>query len=397
MRKEVDVLVIGGGSAGMAAALSAYASGAKSVLIVEKEEYLGGILNQCIHPGFGLHEYKQELTGPEFLTRLAREVAKTPIEVMLGAFCLSISPDLSAVVSSPEGIYLIKAKAIVMANGCLERSAGAIGMPGTRPKGVLTAGQAQLYLNQYGYIVGKRVFILGSGDIGLIMARRMTLEGAKVLGVAEIMPYSNGLKRNIAQCLEDFDIPLYLSHTVTKVVGKDKLEAIEISEVDKSMKPIPNSMLSSIGAKKGKNKGAEVDDFLMSSIPGIYSCGNVLHVHDLVDNVVEEARAAGRSAAAFSHFGIDGVGAIHDIKEGEGISYVVPSHYHEAAGDELIIKFRCKKPVGKCQVQAIIGQKCIKTWSRTSMVPSEMQILPITRKLLENNYGDIEIRLVELS
>lgn len=417
MRKEVDVLVIGGGSAGMAAALSAYASGAKSVLIVEKEEYLGGILNQCIHPGFGLHEYNQELTGPEFLTRLAREVAKTPIEVMLGAFCLSISPDLSAVVSSPEGIYLIKAKAIVMANGCLERSAGAIGMPGTRPKGVLTAGQAQLYLNQYGYIVGKRVFILGSGDIGLIMARRMTLEGAKVLGVAEIMPYSNGLKRNIAQCLEDFDIPLYLSHTVTKVAGKDKLEAIEISEVDKSMKPIPgtemrfevdtlllsiglipnNSMLSSIGAKKGKNKGAEVDDFLMSSIPGIYSCGNVLHVHDLVDNVVEEARAAGRSAAAFSHFGIDGVGAMHQIKEGDGISYVVPSHYHEAAVDDLIIKFRCKKPVGKCQVKALIGEKCIKTWSRTSMVPSEMQILPITRKLLENNYGDLEIRLVELN
>ena len=342
--KHVDLVIVGGGSAGMAAAVSAYDAGVQDILLLERSPYLGGILNQCIHNGFGLHEFKEELTGPEFLTRFVHQVEERHIHYETKASVLSIKKSKIVTYVSPKGSFEVQAKAIVVATGCYERSAGAISMPGERPAGVITAGQAQLYLNQYGYLVGKRVFILGSGDIGLIMARRMTLEGAKVLGVAELMPYSNGLNRNIQQCLKDFDIPLFLSHTVTNVIGKGKLEAIEISQVDEKKNPIPGTekrfevdtlllsiglipncaLLDKAGAKIGPSRGAEVDDALMTTIPGIFTCGNVLHVHDLVDYVVEEGKVAGKNAAAYI-LGTLEEGEKVRTKAGEGIGYVFPA------------------------------------------------------------------------
>ncbi|MCR5514286.1 MAG: NAD(P)/FAD-dependent oxidoreductase, partial [Bacilli bacterium] len=249
-----DLVIIGGGSAGMAAAIGAYNEGIKDILILEKGEFLGGILNQCIHNGFGLTEFKEELTGPEFASRFIEQVKEKGIEFKLHSFVTDISKDkVITYTSKEEGVVLVKAKAIVMAAGCYERNAGAIGIPGDRPAGVLTAGQAQLFLNEYGYMTGKKVFILGSGDIGLIMARRLTLEGAKVLGVAEICAWSNGLNRNMVQCLEDYGIPLYLSHTVSKVIGKGRLEKIVLSKVDEKMQPIP-----------GTEKEFEVDTLILS-------------------------------------------------------------------------------------------------------------------------------------
>ena len=315
-----DLVIIGGGSAGMAAAIGAYNEGIKDILILEKGEFLGGILNQCIHNGFGLTEFKEELTGPEFASRFIEQVKEKGIEFKLHSFVTDISKDkVITYTSKEEGVVMVKAKAIVMAAGCYERNAGAIGIPGDRPAGVLTAGQAQLFLNEYGYMTGKKVFILGSGDIGLIMARRLTLEGAKVLGVAEICAWSNGLNRNMVQCLEDYGIPLYLSHTVSKVIGKGRLEKIVLSKVDEKMQPIPgtekefdvdtlilsigllpnNDLLNHIGIPTSRSRGSLVNDKLETCVPGIFSCGNVLHVHDLVDNVVEEAREAGKNAAIY--------------------------------------------------------------------------------------------------
>ncbi|MDD3207747.1 MAG: FAD-dependent oxidoreductase, partial [Bacilli bacterium] len=249
-----DLVIIGGGSAGMAAAIGAYDDGVRDIIIIEKGMQLGGILNQCIHNGFGLEEFKEQLTGPEFMSRLAVEIRKRKIEVRFQSNVLNLTKDKVVTYSnSIEGVVKIQAKAVILATGCYERSAGAIQIPGERPSGIITAGTAQLYLNEMGALVGKRVFVLGSGDIGLIMARRLTLEGAKVLGVSEIMPYSNGLNHNIVQCLHDFDIPLYLSHTVTKTIGKSRLEKIEISQVDDNFNPIP-----------GTEKIFEVDTLLLS-------------------------------------------------------------------------------------------------------------------------------------
>ena len=236
-----DLLIIGGGSAGMAAAIGAYEKGIRDILVLEKEPFLGGILNQCIHNGFGLSEFKEELSGPEFAARFIEQVKERGIEFKLNAFVTKMTKDKVVTYSTREGSFQVQAKATIMATGCYERTAGAISLPGDRPAGVMTAGQAQLYLNEYGYLVGKRVFILGSGDIGLIMARRLTLEGAKVLGVAELCAWSNGLNRNIVQCLEDYDIPLYLSHTVTMVKGKSRLEKVVISKVDENNSPIPGT------------------------------------------------------------------------------------------------------------------------------------------------------------
>lgn len=307
-----DLVVIGGGSAGMAAAISAYDNGIKDIVIIEKGRNLGGILNQCIHDGFGIEEYKEALTGPEFLTRQAIEVKKRQIEIRFQSNVIDLSKDKIVTYSNAQqGVVEIQAKAIVLAVGCYERSSGAIQIPGDRPSGIITAGTAQLYLNEMGCLVGKRIFILGSGDIGLVMARRLTLEGAKVLGVSEILPYSNGLNRNIVECLNDYDIPLYLSHTVTKVIGKNRLEQIEISQVDEKFTPIPgsektfvvdtlllsiglipnNELLTKIGLPLSKSRGAIVDERKMTDIPGIFSTGNVLHVHDLVDYVAAESKS----------------------------------------------------------------------------------------------------------
>ena len=294
-----DLVIIGGGSAGLASAVSAFDNGVRDLVILERNSELGGILNQCIHPGFGLHHFHEELTGPEYADRYIKEVQKRNIPYLLNSQVLNISKDKIVTFINENGIQKFEAKAIIFAAGCNERTRGQIVTPGFRPKGVYTAGLAQKYLNIYGRLVGKNVYILGSGDIGLIMARRMTLEGAKVLGVSEIMPYSNGLKRNIAQCLEDFNIPLRLSNTVTNIFGRDKLEAIEISDVDENLKPIKgtektikcdtlllsvglypfNNMLKSAGCIVNKeSKGSLVDQNLETSIEGIFSTGNVLHV-----------------------------------------------------------------------------------------------------------------------
>ena len=411
--KHVDLVIVGGGSAGMAAAVSAYDAGVQDILLLERSPYLGGILNQCIHNGFGLHEFKEELTGPEFLTRFVHQVEERHIHYETKASVLSIKKSKIVTYVSPKGSFEVQAKAIVVATGCYERSAGAISMPGERPAGVITAGQAQLYLNQYGYLVGKRVFILGSGDIGLIMARRMTLEGAKVLGVAELMPYSNGLNRNIQQCLKDFDIPLYLSHTVTNVIGKGKLEAIEISQVDEKKNPIPGTekrfevdtlmlsiglipncaLLDKAGAKIGPARGAEVDDALMTSIPGIFTCGNVLHVHDLVDYVVEEGKVAGKNAAAYI-LGTLEEGAKVPTKAGNGIGYVVPGSVALAEEGDVSLKFRCRAPSKNVYLIVKQGEKVIKKLYKLAMIPSEMEIIKIPRKALENSQEPLEVSLV---
>ncbi|MCQ2742796.1 MAG: NAD(P)/FAD-dependent oxidoreductase [Bacilli bacterium] len=410
-----DLVIIGGGSAGMAAACSAYDNGLRDILILEKGPFLGGILNQCIHNGFGLEYFKEELTGPEFLTRFVKETEKRGIEYKLNSFVTGISPDkVVTYTNGEEGYVEVKAKAIVMAAGCYERNAGAIGIPGDRPAGVITAGQAQLYLNEYGYMVGKRVFILGSGDIGLIMARRMSLEGAKVLGVAEIMPYSNGLNRNIVQCLQDYDIPLYLSHTVSKVVGKGKLERIEISKVDEKMQAIPdteisfdvdtlllsiglipnNALLDNMGAAKSSTRGSSVNEHMETSIEGVFSCGNVLHVHDLVDKVVQEAAVAGKSAALYVQGKLPTHEEVINCVNGEGIGYVVPSRIDlDNAEDNIELKFRVRKPTKNCDIYVEYNGEVIKKAYKNVIIPSEMEIMKLPKNLLVSGNGTLSVSL----
>lgn len=412
-----DLVIIGGGSAGLAAAVAAYDHGVKDILILEKGALLGGILNQCIHNGFGLSYFKEELTGPEFLTRFVDEVNKRGIECKLNSFVTSISPDkVITYTNSEEGYVNVKARAIIMATGCYERSSGAIGIPGDRPAGVITAGQAQLYLNQYGYLVGRRVFILGSGDIGLIMARRMSLEGAKVLGVAEIMPYSNGLNRNIVQCLNDFNIPLYLSHTVSKVVGKSHLERIEISQVDDHLQIIPNTvqsfdvdtlllsvglipynkLLEKMGLPLSRSKGSNVNEHMETAIDGVFSCGNVLHVHDLVDNVVREAAVAGESAALYLQGNLPRHADKINVVPGDGIGYTVPEEIDLANAPDIIpIKFRVRRPTKNVFITYTFNGKPIKKIYKQTIIPSEMEIDNLTKNLLDNNQGTLEVSLVK--
>ena len=410
-----DLVIIGGGSAGMAAAISAYDAGVKDILILERGPFLGGILNQCIHNGFGLTYFKEELTGPEFLTRFVEETKKRGIEYRLNCNVTEVTKDKTVSFLSQEGAFTIQAKAIVMAAGCYERNAGAIGIPGERPSGVITAGQAQLYLNEYGYLVGKKVFILGSGDIGLIMARRMTLEGAKVLGVAEIMPYSNGLNRNIQQCLIDFDIPLYLSHTVSKVIGSGKLEAIEISKVDDKLRPIEgtaqriecdtlllsiglipnNDLLDKIGVPVSPTRGSQVSEHMETAIPGVFSCGNVLHVHDLVDYVVEEGKVAGLGAAKYLRGELPTHQDVIKTKAGEGIGYVVPSRIDLLnAEDKVQLKFRVRKPRKDVYVEYRQGDKLIKRMFKPAIIPSEMEIVSLDKAALSLE-GELTVSLVE--
>ena len=411
-----DLVIIGGGSAGMAAAIGAYNEGIKDILILEKGEFLGGILNQCIHNGFGLTEFKEELTGPEFASRFIEQVKEKGIEFKLHSFVTDISKDkVITYTSKEEGVVMVKAKAIVMAAGCYERNAGAIGIPGDRPAGVLTAGQAQLFLNEYGYMTGKKVFILGSGDIGLIMARRLTLEGAKVLGVAEICAWSNGLNRNMVQCLEDYGIPLYLSHTVSKVVGKDRLEKIVLSKVDEKMQPIPgtekefdvdtlilsigllpnNDLLNHIGIPTSRSRGSLVNDKLETCVPGIFSCGNVLHVHDLVDNVVEEARDAGKNAAIYLKGDEKKATSEIEVIAGDGIGYVVPGKVSlDESLENITFKFRVRKPSKNVYIQYEQNGNVIKKVLKTAIIPSEMEIQKLARKQLADESSPITIKMV---
>lgn len=417
MDEHIALAVIGGGPAGMAAAIAAKESGIEEVVIYERDAQLGGILNQCIHNGFGLHTFGEELTGPEYADRYLSKVKALDIRCETNSMVLSISPDRDiTVVSSSRGLRVIHADAIVLAMGCRERPRGALNIPGTRPQGIYTAGTAQKLVNCMGQIPGREVAILGSGDIGLIMARRMTLEGAHVQVVAELMPYSGGLKRNIVQCLDDFGIPLKLSHTVVNIHGKRKLEGITIAAVDEHNLPIPgteayyacDTLLLSCGLIPENElsltagidinpitNGPRVSDDLETSIPGIFSCGNALHVHDLVDFVSEEASRAGENASRYIRSGRGGEKSCRRIRVvvGGGVRYTVPSSIDADGPNEAVhIRFRVNNVYKGCSIQVRLDDRVIFTKRRRIMVPSEMEDIALERAQLRE--GDITVEIV---
>ena len=410
--RQIDLVVIGSGAAGMAAAIEAKKNGVNDLLILEKDEKLGGILNQCIHNGFGLTEFKEELTGPEYLQRFVDEVKRLEIPYKLNAQVIDLTKDKVITYSSKEdGLVKLQAKAIIMATGCYERNAGAIMLPGDRCSGVITAGTAQRYLNINGLMVGKRVVILGSGDIGLIMARRLTLEGAKVLCVSEIMPYSAGLNRNIQQCLIDYNIPLYLSRTVSKVIGKDRLEKVILSAVDENLQIIPGtemefecdtlilsvglipyvSLLNYIDCPISSTKGAVVNQYMETMIPGIFTVGNCLHVHDVVDFVSQEARLAGRSAALYLKNEINNDEKKIPIKPGNNISYVLPQFVLENSVDDITFKFRVRKPLKDQVVMIRSGDVVLGKVVKPALIPSEMVMVNLSKDKLQEVKDEIVI------
>ncbi len=409
-----SIVIAGGGSAGIAAAIAAYNNGCRDILLLEKDEELGGILLQCIHNGFGLHRFGEELAGPAYAEKWTDMLKDTSVEVRTGTTVVRLHEDKRLTYVNPEeGYVTIEADAVILSLGCRERARGAIGTPGYRPSGVWTAGTAQKYLNMHGYMVGKKVFILGSGDIGLIMARRMVLEGAQVLGVAEIMPYSNGLPRNIKQCLDDFDIPLYLSHTVTDIRGKDRLSGITISKVDDSLSPIAgteidfevDTLLLSVGlipdttlltqagiALHPKTKGAVVDDHMMTSVPGIFACGNGLHVHDLVDFVSMEGEEAGLAAARYVKGELNASGGRIETVAGDGVSYVLPAYIRpDVMEDVLEIKLRVKASQRDVNIVLKQEDKVIKTVKKLRIAPSEMEKIKINKSELAGISGKVTV------
>ena len=405
MKKDYDVIIVGGGSAGLAAAIAAYDNGIRNILILEKGDFLGGILLQCIHSGFGLQTFKEELTGPAYAERFIKQVKDRNINYKLQSMVLRIENDngnLFVTYSNASDGYLrVSTKSIIMAAGCIERTRGAINTPGDRPSGVMCAGVAQKYLNVDGLKIGNNVFILGSGDIGLIMARRMKLEGANVIGVAEIMPYSNGLNRNIVQCLNDYDIPLYLHHTVKDIIGKDRLEKIILCEVDDKLQFVPgtdreiecDTLLLSVGLIPSINllteagvkidpltKGAVVDSNLQTSIPGVFACGNGLHVHDLVDFVSIEGTKAGENCAKFIKGELADLPKIK-VVNGNLIGYVLPQ---TITSDGASISFRVRKPLKNCYLVVKQGDKEIKRVKKLYMIPSEMENVKVDASILTN-------------